>query len=310
MKLLKVLFLALLFPLLSTAQSDHDFRIEKRFNTNDYATLRIQNSFGKVRVTQHGGTDIDVVVTISLDVKNQEKRKELISKISVETIVKGNIVELITQNKLNGDRNVKSFSIDYDVRVPADLILDIDNKFGDVIVGNLDAKLMLKVQHGSAFIENLGHQGASLKVQFGALKCSSLINSVVMVQHGDLDLGTFDGGSIHFDFSKGDVASLKGEVEIDVQHSTLTVDALHVSMAELDLKAAFSSIELGGALTGPFAVELDGMFCNFEWSGDANVRTEDRGFNRDYHVINAQKGQVPSRQQVRVDAKHSTIRLR
>lgn len=137
--------------------------LHKEYNADVNTLLIIQNKFGDVDINNWNKDQITIDVTITVDHKNEEKAKELINYINVRFSQDGNTIEAITEiddkfskwNTFNfGDDN-KDFSIDYKVNIPKNIKLDLENKYGNVFINEIEGHSKVSVKYGNLKINKI-----------------------------------------------------------------------------------------------------------------------------------------------------------
>ncbi|MBE0649031.1 MAG: hypothetical protein IH596_14765 [Bacteroidales bacterium] len=204
--------------------------IKKEFAVQPDATLRLDNRFGDIACTIWDKNEISVEVTLSVETKSQETAEKFFSKVDIYSLGSESKVEVTT--KLAKNMNSKGhFSIDYNVMMPASVVLDLSNEFGDVMITELFAKSAIRVAYGKASIGKLNHGDNLLKISFGSATVKSMKGAVVSMEFSKMRLdyaGSLRINSKYSDVDAGEVIVMEGTVEggkIDLQQtSVLTIE--------------------------------------------------------------------------------------
>lgn len=156
-----------IFFLLATVLMAMPEKVNKKlhhdFNVKDVSELVIRNKFGKVDVQNWNNKQVSIDVTIEVDYTNREKAEKLLSYLNVEFSTEGDQLLAITKiddrfNKiqLSGWRkDGREFRIDYLVRMPKTLDLDLLNKYGDIFIDELAGKSRIEIKYGNLKINKL-----------------------------------------------------------------------------------------------------------------------------------------------------------
>lgn len=229
--------------------------IKKEFSVQPDAKLKLTNSFGDITCSLWDRNEISVEVTISADTKSEEAATKIFSKIEISFNGTESAVDVMTKLA----RNLRSndhFSIDYNVKMPASVCLDLTNKFGDVMIAELFSKSAIRVEYGKASLGKLNFGDNLIEISFGSASINSIKGSVVILQFSKLRLdyaGSLRVKSQYSDIEAGEVIVLEGKFE----GGEIKLD--HTSVLSLDVK--FSSFTIGSVKQ---KIDLDNQFGSFD----------------------------------------------
>ncbi len=263
----RLYLLALSFIVILATHAQEANNRSERFNFSNTEKLKIDNSFGDVNVQTYAGKMIDILVEITLTTKNQKDIDKSFEKIKIKTTETKELITVVTENKMNGNNSVKSFRVDYTVKMPEGTALEIINRFGDVTVSNTSGKINLDVQHGSCFVTQATAKGNQAKVQFGDLKMDYADGNTIKVQHGDLRVTDLKNSKINVQFGDSKIEKITGTGDFNIQHGDLRIDNLQNGLTNLQITSQFSDIKLGNILGSSYTIDLDGNFTDFSWNG-------------------------------------------
>jgi len=124
-------------------------RIHKEFKFVEGMNLNIHNSYGNIDITAWDGDKIIVDVLVIVNGKSETEVKQLINKIDVTYNVNHNdgIVTLLTKKKTYKHHEYRE--IHYQVKVPKNCHLNIDNNYGDISIDESEASISLKTYYGN-----------------------------------------------------------------------------------------------------------------------------------------------------------------
>jgi hypothetical protein len=169
--------------------------------------LQITNKFGEVKVNDNGGDSITIKVLITIDNASESRAKELMEKIHISLQKTGNLVIGETQIEENFKGN-NSFSIDYQVNIPKDRDLTIINKYGNVVISELEAKGSFDVSYGS--------------MTAGKMKSPAGNPIKIILGYGKATLETVNNANMEIKYSKL-YADEIGQLILDSKYSTLNL---------------------------------------------------------------------------------------
>jgi hypothetical protein len=122
-------------------------KYQEEFNIDKNTTLQIVNKFGDVAVNNWDKDVISIEVTITVEASRQEKADDIFDDIKITLTQDGDIVKGLTEltDKI---KNTK-FSIDYEIKTPKYIKLELSNKFGDTFINEITGKSFINVKYGS-----------------------------------------------------------------------------------------------------------------------------------------------------------------
>ena len=235
-----ILFLLLPSTLLAKS-SEVEKTIEKSFTISNTGSLTIENQFGKIDLITHDKNTVEVVVNITVDANNVDKSLKKLEQIDVVFKSTPNSVEMKTnfgggKNNFNG-----SFSIDYTVKAPASLSLDINNQFGDVLIGEWKGKTNINVGYGTLTAGKLMAEDNELTLEFSK-------GSVGLINKGNVELSYSD----RFNLDKAKELSIRSSFS---DYEIQTVERLYCrseyddveieNVNRIELDASFTSVKIG-----------------------------------------------------------------
>jgi hypothetical protein len=256
---LTIALLVLSTMLVSAAGAEYTRQFRKAWTKNSVTALKITNKFGEVKINNAGGDSVTIKVVVTVDNTSSARAEELLDRINIEFQKTGGLVSAVTEIEENF-RGKQSFSIDYLINVPKDRELDISNSFGDVIIGDLDAKGLFDVSYGSLAAGKLNAPSG------GVVK--------IIVKFGKADLATINNGNLEIKFSKlyaEEISQLKlysefstidldktANITLDSKHDGITIDEIgnlkstskfsnykiDKLLGSLDLKTEYGSIRI------------------------------------------------------------------
>jgi len=200
-----LLILTTLF--VQATRADFTKQYRKAWTKSEVTALKITNKFGEVKINDTGGDSVTVKVVITIDNPSGNKAKELMDKIHIDIQKSGGLVT--GETTIDEDfRNKQSFSIDYLVNIPKDRDLDITNRYGNVVVGELEAKGNFDVSYGA--------------MSAGKMKAPAGSPIKLVVNYGKADLETINNGNLEIKYSKL-FADEIGQLVLDSKYSTVNL---------------------------------------------------------------------------------------
>ena len=244
-------FLLLSAVLVHATGAEFTKNIKKGWTKSSVTALKITNKFGEVRINDTGGDSVTIKVVITIDNSSESKAKELMNKIQIDIQKTGGMVSAETNIEENF-KGKNSFSIDYLVNIPKDRELNITNKYGNLILNELDAKGFFDVSYGS--------------ITAGKMRTPANTPVKIILNYGKADLETINDADLEFKYSKlyaDDINHLLldtknstvnlhkvGKLTLDSKYDGINIDEI----ANLKSISKFSNYKIG-LLTGSFDLD-------------------------------------------------------
>ncbi|MBW8330885.1 MAG: hypothetical protein K0M40_02610 [Prolixibacteraceae bacterium] len=263
--------------IVGAAGAEYSKTLRKAWPKSGVTALKVTNKFGEVKINDMGGDSVTIKVVITVENPTGAKAKELMNMIEVSFQKSGSMVIAETQMDDNF-KSKQSFRIDYLINIPKDRELDITNRYGNVIVNELEAKGTFNVSYGN--------------LTAGNLKAPSGSPVSVVVNYGKADIESINVANMEFKYSKLYAGEI-GQIVLDTKYSTvnlhktgnLTLNSKYdgINIDEIDkLKSVskYTNYKIG-VLTGSF--DLDTGY------GSVRISNVDSKFDK-INIVNSYGG--------------------
>ena len=225
------LLLVLLLPLGGFKASPEFTTRSKTFRASyerdQVPMLLVENQLGNVRILTHTQPQVTVEVTLTATKQSESAAEATLAKLAIEETKTENMVALITE--IDGDLNNRpgeGVSINYVIKVPADLPLNVSNSLGNLEVGKLTgADVQLTLEYGQIKVEAL--TGANARVE------ASFVNGG--------SLGTLKQGSLTLKHCQNLTIAELGQVDLEMEGTSLSVERA----GTLNLDQEYGGLALG-----------------------------------------------------------------
>ena len=172
-------------------------------------SFHIENKFGEVRLHGESGRDLKISATIRVQADSHEQAQGFADKIRIDVEQTASGVRVITNypEEIRNwfGRKKASYSVDYDVAVPADAPVFLKNSFGNVNAANVRGRSEFDNSHGSLIVRDIGP--ARLNNSFGSIELSAAA--------GDTSIND-NNGSVQ-------VSDVKGALDLRNRFGSITV---------------------------------------------------------------------------------------
>lgn len=262
-------------------------KISRDFTIQSNGHLAIDNKYGSIDIAIGESNRIKIDVVITVEASSVKKAQDALDRIEIQFEEGTNRVSARTDIESSsgwtswwGSDNVE-MDIDYQVLVPADIYLDLVNKFGDIFVETTNKDLKIDLSYGDI---RLGDINGKL-----SLDMSYSEGSMSNIRDGDLDLSFSDlemedAQSVNLEMKYTDlvmgsatrlkVTSANSELQgMDIDELTYTgkYDDLTVDRVKIiDADCGFSGLVIGGlSQSGDFDMRY----------GELQIQNISRGFS-------------------------------
>jgi len=138
------------------AQDEFKKEFGKQFKVNESNVVQLVNKYGDMNIENWNEKSVDIKVVVSVRTSNKSKADNTFAKINISFKDEANLVSAITN--INDNINNTEFSIDYFVKMPKNINVDISNHYGNLFLDEVDGFATINVKYGNFTINKLGRQ--------------------------------------------------------------------------------------------------------------------------------------------------------
>jgi len=195
-------------------------------------TLNIDNRFGHIKITTWDKNEIKVDIHLETSSTDKEFTEKSFERMDVEESKDGNNINLKTILNKGGEKNVgcnncsNTIVVDYEIHIPANNTLKIQNSFGDVTIPDYTGSVSLTVKYGELIAGKLSRP-EKIVVDFGKADLKSL---------GNIDM--------EFKYSKVTIGNLTGNCKLKFSFCGYSKVNLDNGLTSLTLNDSYSSVHL------------------------------------------------------------------
>ncbi len=208
----RILLILLLLPVWVRA-NDGDAevirKINREFAIRSDGYLTIDNRYGNLDIAIGQGNSIRMDITIRAEASSQKKAQEAVDRIQVIFEEGSNRVKARTEIQSasgwtswfqSGSMNVR---IHYQVLVPADIYLELINKYGDIYVETTQRDLRINLGYGDIRLGDI-KAGLTLQMAYSDGRISQIQDGNLKLSYSDLEME--DAWSLNVDMKYSDLA--------------------------------------------------------------------------------------------------------
>lgn len=293
--------ISLLFVSLSGWANTLDYTKTKEYNETFAAgandLLRLDNRYGNITITHWSKAEVSIRVVVESKAGNEKRAQEGLDRVEVALKKSGNAISGITslrnQTGWNNDNN--RLTINYFVSIPADLAINISQKYGNVNLPNSNkGRAALEVKYGninagsftSPLTIDAGYSNVHLddvenvhmdlsycgKVSIGNAKdvridskysnlvCKDVTTLSMDKKYGNLSARKVEKAQISVKYSELSIDYLKSELSVSsLDYSTLKVKELNSDFQKVDVSARYGNLQLSISSQAAFKVNAERM---------------------------------------------------
>jgi len=229
----------------------------KEYPASGSTELKIDNQFGSLTITEGDMSTITIDVKVEVSGSSEAKVQKLLDKIDVVFKEDGNRITASTKigdgTKGGNNEGKTSFHIDYTVRCPKNISLNLKNQFGDIAIGTHTGPVKIDIQFGSLNAVSLDHTGTKIDAQFGKVNIGTIQSAKIDAQYSE-PLKIDEAGSLTIDgqYTKAEIGSIKslnadfnyGELNIGSVSEMLNLDVNFTSVKITNVQSSFSLVDI------------------------------------------------------------------
>lgn len=166
--------------------------VEQTFDVGALPQLEMKGVYSDFIITTWDEPQIDFKVKIVVKSNKEKIVKYLMDIINVEFFQEGDLVKAKTvfENKTNRSFNA-SISIKYYVKVPEDVRMDLETRYGDIIVETVKKDFKAEVKYGSLTAGNLLADN-EIKIKYGDLSVEYAKNINLDMKYSDCKINKIE----------------------------------------------------------------------------------------------------------------------
>lgn len=297
--------------------TDKDYKkeINKEYSIDADGTVKLNNRYGDINIRTHSKNQVIINVTITTDAPNESRAEEVFDRINVDFSNSSDYVSAKTEigdhgsswwkSMWKGNNNIE-FDIHYEVYVPNQVKLDIENRYGNVYLPNMMNDVDLELKYGDAQIGNLSGD-LEFDISYGNASINSVEDISIDIGYGDVDINSakqiqmeskysdirieeaeyLDLESKYDDFRIGTIGTIKNEGKYD-EFDIKRVDVFEIDTKYTDIEirdlgksgqfyTGYGSIDIDNALPSLESFDVQGRYTNISLTIPSGFEIEFEG---------------------------------
>lgn len=182
-----ILILLLIIPFLGFANDDSystkQKTIKKTYIVNSDAGINIDNKYGNISVSTWDEDQIDLEVIIKVSGSNEKWVNEKLNNINIDITALKSMVTASTNigkstYKSTGSSN--NFEINYTLKIPKNGTVKLNNKYGNITMGDLASTANIFCKYGKINLGKLNGNNNTVEIQY----CQN--STISYIKNGDI----------------------------------------------------------------------------------------------------------------------------
>jgi len=245
--------------------------IVQEFDAAFFDRLKMNHFGGDITVETTATNNISVSATLKVETKKAEDQRTVLENFELvfgtesgELAVDNNWSTSCNSNKVEIDGKkikVKSYSVDYTVKIPESMSVNLKNNHGDILIGNvageatfslfsgtlktgdIAGKVTAKVRYGKLDIGNVNEAKVTLFDTDGSIGSSTDLN--LDSRYSDINLLSIEDLSINGFSGKTIIASGAKNIEGNIRYGTfeLAAPATSIDLVGFELKCNLHDVQ-------------------------------------------------------------------
>jgi len=140
--------------------AEYTKQYKKEFTVDAKTLLKVDNRYGDVTISNWESNKAYLEVTVAIENGNKERANELLDYIIIDLSKDGDVIQAITTiddkyNKRSHNYDSNSLKINYNIKVPNYISLELVNKYGNVYIDEILGYSNIAVKYGTLQAKNL-----------------------------------------------------------------------------------------------------------------------------------------------------------
>jgi hypothetical protein len=205
-----------------TAQDFTKTYYNEKYDVDKGASLEIQNKFGDIHCQAWDENSVSVLVTVKVDASSQEKANRVFDKIDIT--LNGSRTKVEAKTSVGNISNA-NYSIDYEIRMPRWINIDLDNQFGNIYLDESDGLVKINLEYGDMEANALNGPKTEMTIKFS-----------------NVETGYMKDGILNFEYSEWESKGTEN-LKLYSRFSELKIEKI----AMLNLDSQYDEVNIGSA---------------------------------------------------------------
>lgn len=238
-----LLVISLCLPLCYALGADVEIKreINKEFNVSEGSELEISNLYGHITIKTWDKQSVHFHIEITGKSNKEIIAQELADRVDVEFKQQGRELSAKTRfNQIDQRRcNNCSTTVNYTVNVPASILMELKNRFGNLYLDEVTTKFEADVEYGNIEADKLIGPENDIEIRFGNVTIDEASQLELDMQYGKAKVNKVTDWKLESRFSNFTVGEV-GRFDIDTQYDNFKIELANTVKGE----ASFSNFTI------------------------------------------------------------------
>ncbi len=348
------LFLAsVLLTALLNGQTELKKEYHEEFMVTPSMVLDLSNRYGDIDIqtSETGRVIIDVRVTLRYP--NREKAEMLLSYIDVEFSEDSDRISARTvissKFSFSGwNSESRRFRIDYKVKMPENMNLELVNRYGNTILDDLSGHAALDIKYGNLTAGNLSRgnekplnsiimaygngsveeagwldaafrycsnftislsQALLIDSKYSKIQLGTVSSLVGDLKYDNLKINTINNLVLNSGYTTINIGTITRKLEFDVSYGSISIDRVPAEFESIDLKTRYTGVKIGIDDAASYRLNGSASYGELKFR-ENNYRNIKRIVeNNSTNVEGIMGNEESPESRVKINAAYGTIRL-
>ncbi|MFO8234039.1 MAG: DUF4097 family beta strand repeat-containing protein [Bacteroidales bacterium] len=333
---------------------EYSKEIKKEYDVDEHTLIDIENKYGDVNIINWNKDKVSFEIQITVDHRNEEKARELLEYINVDLSQSDNTIKAVTEidskfNRSGGifnfSSNNKEFSIDYTVKMPKNLNINLANKYGNVHIDELTGRANIKVKYGNLKANkiirdntnpmshvSLGYSDGSIKevewlkfeIKYSELemeKTKALIgiskysklyideNSSIVCEskYDKYEVGQLSNFVCEAKYTDFKFDKLDEQLDLTTKYGDIQINTVDKNFKKINIDNGYGRIKLGIDKEASYHLDGNADYADIKYPGGNNINKIEKNTNLKVSGIIGKNKDTKS--EVKIDTKYGDVNL-
>ncbi len=324
----------------------------REFRASKDVTVEIDNSYGNVNIEIWDEERVEIVVRVIADMADRERSERVIEMIDIEFIESGSKVgarTILARRLASATRGSEGrFSIEYFVKLPGDIPIDITNRYGNIALaehsgqvtvnlryGNLHATALtrgnerpvnhISLLYGDAFIEEANWlsvytrysksfvagsvQALLADSRYSSFRIENIGSMVAETNYDDFRITRINNIIADGSYSVYRLGTITGRIGLNARYGSFTAENLQRGFERVDIEVSYCNIVLPVDRSAQYSMDVRVRYGSVRYCEECIEVESDSRDGRSRQIVGV-AGDGSSQAEINIVSSYSSIRLR
>lgn len=274
--------------------------------------VHIENHFGDVKVKFWNKDEVKVNISITANAPTEEQVEAFLKIVNIKRSQEDGEAKFITklycyksafENNISDHKEKNFLRVDYQVYMPENHNLTVNNSHGDVYIPEFNAVLNLKQEYGNLFADHVNNQETVIDVNFGKAFIKSMTGgelkakqTALLIDHveavsmsnicGSLKVLEANNSNIQASYTKGYVGKVNESCKFNVAYSKhFKLGEIREGVETLEISSSYTNLELPKCSKGKYDLTADTKNTNMVLTEKSDVQNVSKANAKEQQYI-------------------------